>query len=110
MGVGSGAPAFLANLPKGSEDCVTEQIEPDHGPQPESAARPGVSTRLAIALVVVAVFAGVMAAKYMQQPSGGGNGGISRQSITTVRNDATSDYEAALKTGKPVYVLFHSMS
>ncbi len=30
--------------------------------------------------------------------------------ITSVHNDAVADYEAALKTGKPVYVLFHSLS
>ncbi|MBK5210972.1 MAG: hypothetical protein JJE36_01395 [Coriobacteriia bacterium] len=31
-------------------------------------------------------------------------------SLTSVRNDAVSDYTAALKTGKPVYVLFHSLT
>ncbi len=31
-------------------------------------------------------------------------------SLTSVRNDAVADYEAALKAGKPVFVLFHSLS
>jgi len=30
--------------------------------------------------------------------------------ITSTHNDAVADYEAALETGKPVYVLFHSLS
>lgn len=29
---------------------------------------------------------------------------------TSRRSDASADYEAALTTGKPVYVLFHSVS
>jgi len=31
-------------------------------------------------------------------------------SLTSVRNDAVADYEAALKTGKPIYLLFHSLT
>lgn len=31
-------------------------------------------------------------------------------SLTTTHNDAVADYEAALKAGKPVYVLFHSLT
>lgn len=31
-------------------------------------------------------------------------------SPTATRNDATADYEAALRSGKPVYVLFHSLT
>jgi thiol-disulfide isomerase/thioredoxin len=31
-------------------------------------------------------------------------------SLTSVRNDAVADYGAALKTGKPIYLLFHSLT
>ncbi|MDH4139654.1 MAG: thioredoxin family protein [Coriobacteriia bacterium] len=30
--------------------------------------------------------------------------------VTSVHNDAVADYEAALQAGKPIYVLFHSLS
>ena len=83
-------------------------------PQPtdeEPATRAGFSARVAIAMVVVALFAGVLAAKYLapDRPSAGGAGDAAA-SVTSVRNDAAADYEAALRTGKPVYVLFHSLS
>ena len=62
-------------------------------------------------LVVIAVFAGVIAAKYLSSVQTGGAGGSASQaSLTSVRNDAAADYEAAVKTGKPIYVLFHSLS
>jgi len=72
-------------------------------------------------LVVVAVFAGVLLAKMLGTPAAapvanlGSPGAQAATStagttITTVHNDAVADYEAALKTGKPVYVLFHSLT
>jgi hypothetical protein len=76
----------------------------------EPASRWAVSTRVAVALVVVAIFAGIFAAKSMA-PSPGGSGTLAaEESATSVRNDASADYVAALATGKPVYVLFHSLS
>lgn len=34
----------------------------------------------------------------------------SASSITSVHNDATADYVTALKSGRPIYVLFHSLT
>ncbi len=84
-----------------------EDLEPT---QPGPTTKPGASTRMVIALVVIAVFAGIMAAKYLSPSQTGGGGAQSSQTVTSVRNDATADYEAAVKTGKPIYVLFHSLS
>lgn len=83
----------------------------------QSQAKP-ITPKLVIVLVIVAVFVGLIAAKAM---TGGGEadgvaqpgqepGGGSATSITSIRNDAVADYEAALQTGKPVYVLFHSLT
>ena len=72
-------------------------------------------------LVVVALFAGVLVAKTMDKPetpstaasstvAAGGTGEPAGVTITSTHNDAVADYEAALKTGKPVYLLFHSLT
>ena len=76
------------------------------------------SWTIVVLLVVVAVLAGVLLA--MAQAGRRTNGaqdarrststGTVPASITSVRNDALADYEAALKTGKPIYVLFHSLT
>ena len=82
----------------------TEQQE-----QQAPSARPARPARTAIALVVVAVFAVLLIAKLLDSGSPSGAGAdVPAGSITSVRNDAPADYEAALQTGKPVYVLFHS--
>ena len=79
--------------------------------QQEPTGRPGLSSRAVIVLVVVAVFAGVIAAKYLPSVrTGGSPSPASKASVTSVRNDAAADYETAAKTGKPIYVLFHSLS
>ena len=82
---------------------MTEEGPEENAESP--AARPkAFPTKLAVALVVVAVFGGLLAAEAMQpRPDTSG-------SITATRNDAMADYEAAIKTGKPVYVLFHSLT
>lgn len=68
--------------------------------------------RVAIVLVVVAVFAGILIAKAGadRDAANKGKAAVSLTSITSIHNDAVADYEAALKSGKPVYVLFHSLS
>ncbi len=75
----------------------------------EEPAPRAVATKTVVALVVMALFAGLLAAKLLE-PAGvtvpGGDG----TSITSVRNDASADYQAALASGKPIYVLFHSLS
>lgn len=76
---------------------------------PQVPPRGGPSSRLVIVLVVLAVFGGLVAAKAIglrtTSPAE-----RQRPSITSARNDASADYEAAMKTGKPVYVLFHSLT
>ena len=79
------------------------------------------STAVAVILVVAALFGGVLLAKAMNRPSApqvalsnAAETGAPAQSgaptVTSTHNDAVADYEAALKTGKPIYVLFHSLS
>lgn len=86
------------------------------GPQPGKKSSPA----LVIVLVVIALFAGVFLAKVLTDRSATatGPGGTAvtagaqtgATTITTVHNDAIADYDAALKAGKPVYVLFHSLT
>ena len=69
-------------------------------------------------MVVVAIFAGVLLAKVLgaspsdASVSGDVAAGVqnAQPTITSVHNDAAADYAAAMKTGKPVYVLFHSLT
>ncbi len=74
-----------------------------------------------VVLVVVAVFAGILFAKAQAHrtatPGSAGQTATTGAaletdgaSITTAHNDAVADYDAALKTGKPIYLLFHSLS
>jgi hypothetical protein len=70
-----------------------------------------VSPRIVVLFVVIAVFAGLVAAKVMAPTLKSGVGPeATAASLTSVRNDASADYVAAAKTGKPIYVLFHSLS
>jgi hypothetical protein len=90
--------------------------------KPEESNKPkGISPAVIIILVVVALFAGVLFAKTQNKPpvapvaasSGAATGDAGQAAgttITSTHNDAVADYEAALKTGKPIYVLFHSLS
>ncbi len=90
---------------------MREQEGPHEPVQPEPTAESGVSTRMVIVFVVIALFAGILAAKYLSPSQPGGSDGLAaRESLTSVRNDAAADYEAAVKSGKPIYVLFHSLS
>lgn len=72
----------------------------------------GNRRRLLIVAVVALLFAGIVAAKMV----GGSAGPVTERgpgtaaSLTSVRNDAGADFEAALKAGKPIYVLFHSLT
>ncbi|MDP2232341.1 MAG: hypothetical protein Q8K89_01795, partial [Actinomycetota bacterium] len=87
----------------------------------DSAKSKGIAPATIIIVVVVALFAGVQLAKTRSnQPtvptaaSGvaaiGGTDNAAGATMTSTHNDAVTDYEAALATGKPVYVLFHSLS
>ena len=63
----------------------------------EASKPKGISPSIVIILLVVAVFAGVMFAK-------------ARSGATATPDATVADYEAALKAGKPIYVLFHSLT
>ncbi len=56
--------------------------------------------RVTVVLIVFALLAGVLIAKVL----------VPRSSLTSNQNDATADYEAAVAAGKPIYVLFHSLT
>lgn len=78
----------------------------DSGPE-ESTPRKSLK-RSVVLFAVIAVFAGVVLAKLVipktDLPAASG------ASLTTVHNDAVADYDAARKTGRPIYILFHSLS
>ena len=88
----------------------------------EEPNRPtNVPPAVVIVLVGAALFGGVLLAKYQNRPpaaplstSNGASVIAPAQSgasaNTSARNDAAADYETALKTGKPIYVLFRSLS
>ena len=80
-----------------------------------------MSPTVIILLVVVALFAGVMLAKARSGSTAAPTAAVTGSAagatvpagaatITSTHNDAVADYEAALKTGKPIYVLFHSLT
>lgn len=64
--------------------------------------------RLIVALAIAAVFAGLLLAKALPSQRSASSGTVG--SLTSVRNDASRDYEAASQSGKPIYVLFHSLT
>ena len=67
-------------------------------------------TALSIALVVVAILAGVIAATFIVPGRQPDDASPAAGSLTRSHNDASADYADAVKTGKPVYVLFHSLT
>lgn len=76
----------------------------------EGNARPG--GKRAILLVVVLAFAVLLVWKVTagQGTATAPAAGETGATLTSRHNDAAADYEAALETDKPVYVLFHSLS
>ena len=93
------------------EQRAEQNLDLEVGASEEAAPRPsGLSRRIVVALVVFAVFAGIVAAKSIAPRDAADNSGPASGSLTSVRNNAVADYEAAIKTGKPIYVLFHSLS
>lgn len=78
-----------------------------------------ISPGLVIVLIVAALFVGVLFAKGASTSQGTTSAGgavqpatapVAGDSPTSNHNDATADYEAALALGKPIYVLFHSLT
>ena len=88
-------------------------VEDPEGTSASEADRAG-RRRNAIVLAVVVAFLVLVVAKLVTDNAAPANapdaGGSAGSSITSTHNDAVADYEAALATGKPVYVLFHSLS
>ena len=78
--------------------------------------------RILVVIAILAVFAFLLVAKTMSDPAAtpvsttsGQPASVAASSTTAggpsqTRGDAVAAYEAALKTGKPVYVLFHSLT
>lgn len=71
--------------------------------------------KAAMALLIAAMFLGLLIVKLAtaDRPVGApppAGGDAAPASITSVRNDALADYERALRTGKPIYALFHSLT
>ncbi len=101
-------------------DEAREQDEVSHQAAGGPAKIPSLG--LVIILVVVALFAGVLVAKVIvrtpaaRSVTGAGSSSIPAQTkkdanpLTSAHNDAVADYDAAAKSGKPIYVLFHSLS
>jgi hypothetical protein len=56
--------------------------------------------KVTVVLIVLALIAGVLLAKVL----------VPQRSLTSRHTEATGDYEAAVKAGKPIYVLFHSLT
>lgn len=89
---------------------MTEEDEGNVQSEGRRSSRSGVQALVVVA-VVLAVFAGLLIGKGIfaspetRQPTS--NGVVS---ITAQRNDASGDYATALRTGRPIYVLFHSLS
>lgn len=73
-------------------------------------------TSLLVIGMIAAAFAAIMLSKTAPASPDGGAGvadglqGAGGTSITSVTNDATADYAAALESGKPIYLLFHSLT
>lgn len=84
------------------------------------ASRPAGALRITVMLVVLVVLAAVLAAKLTglgpipPETAATGKNGVTAAGVgstmTAVHNDATADFKAALLTGKPVFVLFHSLT
>jgi hypothetical protein len=59
---------------------------------------------------VAVLLAGILAAKAVVPRRTDDAPSDQVSSITALHNDAVADYQEALKAGKPIYVLFHSLS
>lgn len=72
----------------------------------------GVQKRLVIVLVVVAIIAVTLIAKTLtaSTDTAPSESAMATASLTSTQNDAVADYDTALAAGKPVYILFHSLT
>ncbi|MDO8880562.1 MAG: thioredoxin family protein [Coriobacteriia bacterium] len=68
-----------------------------------------------IVLLIVAIFLGFIVMKLVLDSaapavSPADTGSPAGTTITSVRNDAVADFDAAVASGRPIYVLFHSLT
>lgn len=87
------------------------QIAPKGKKPPEPPAAAGRS-KAPVILLIVAIFLGLIVVKLVSDsavPTTSSTGEVGT-SITSVHNDAVSDYDAAVASGKPIYLLFHSLT
>lgn len=89
---------------------MTDELEPEESPETEEAAPSAASKRVVIVLVVVAILAGLLAARVMVPRSQTGAANSAAGSLTSTRIDAVAAYQSASRTGRPIYVLFHSLT
>lgn len=97
------------------KDRTVAAVDTEAGHAPGSKGGGG-SNKVIAALVIVAFLAFVLVKLVSggtaptEAPVQADAGADASATITSVHNDAVADYEAALASGKPVYVLFHSLS
>ncbi|MDO8916212.1 MAG: thioredoxin family protein [Coriobacteriia bacterium] len=84
---------------------------------PTEPPRGGGRVRVAVIVAVAAVFAILLLAKAVGAPQAslenttpGPAAAVSSGGPSQARGDALADYDAALRGGKPIYVLFHSLT
>ena len=92
------------------DDPAPNESPAGEPPAAEAPATSFSSKWVVIALLVVAILAGVFVAKIVAPSDSDGGNSASTPSLTATHNDAVVDYQAALKSGRPVYVLFHSLN
>jgi len=70
--------------------------------------------RNTIVLIVIIAFLALVLLKVVTDGAGSAGpvsgGADAGSSVTGASNDAVADFEAAAASGKPIYVLFHSLS
>lgn len=83
----------------------------DHGLAGAGGGRP--RRRTLVALVIVAAFLALVAWKVIgtgTRSATSGAGGKADGRVSMVRDDPVAAYDAALAKGRPIYVLFHSLT
>lgn len=79
-------------------------------PQASGVARRRNAIILAVAIVFVVLAAAKIVTGNVGPDAASDSGDSTGPSITSIHNDAVADYDTALATGMPVYVLFHSLT
>jgi thioredoxin-like negative regulator of GroEL len=94
-----------------------KQFDPSSSDVAKAANTPDAPARSknVIVLLILAVFLGLVVVRLVVDStapaaSPAATGAAAGTSITSVRNDAVADYDAAVASGKPIYVLFHSLT